>query len=763
MDGTGRVKAIVPDSAAVGDVIDPVVGDTLLLGLALGPVSSVASKRSFLEASLPETFHGLVVTPRTEDFDLRRSVDGFVLVRPNGMALSKTDETTQVAGFAPMAPGFVDHKNWRLGPKSDFLANLNKLRRDAANEFKDPSASVRKRLDLARFLLAWDLGAEAVGVLRQLKTDVSSMARSPELIALEGAGAALMGHNKEALDLLTQLEVANDPASQLWAGLAAQSDGNAEEARVRFDRGAQALSDFWPQQRAIFLLANAGAALELNDDFLAQSLAKRARDDAQDAVTKARAELLLARALYKSGRADEALESLNILEKNSDREVAARAKFEKANIGIETGKVSPADSIRALDALRYAWRGDEFEIDVLRRMGKLYIAGGDIRSGLTTMASAISLRPDLPAARALRDELNEQFTNLFLKGGADGMDPIQALALFYDFKDLAPIGPDGDRMVRGLADRLVSLDLLPQATQLLQHQVDKRLDGFPKAQVATDLAAIYLMDRRSEPALQAIWNSRVTMLPEALNAQRRMIEAAALAELGRTEHAIEILEFDDSPDASRLRTELYMRAGDWEKAAENARMTLPPVKAVFEPEEAGEVLRTAIATSMARDSSGLRDLVDRYGSVMGKTAFAEAFTVMTDAGVPDPAVLQSAVASLKGGSPYNALMKRLRTRLTRIEAPTTDALALAPQMPNGPTDASAANAQRSVSLLPDVRPDTRPETRSGVRSASPRPARVAQTAPAQKRNMTPVSKTKTLSPANVQVPRDPPPVTSVSR
>ena len=151
------------------------------------------------------------------------------------------------------------------------------------------------------------------------------------------------------------------------------------------------------------------------------------------------------------------------------------------------------------------------------------------------------------------------------------------------------------------------------------------------------------------------------------------------------------------------------------------------------------------------------------GARSGKTAFAEAFKVMTDAGVPDPAVLQSAVASLKGGSPYNALMKRLRTRLTRIEPPTADASVMAPQVPTGPTDASAANAQRSVSLLPDVRPDTRPETRSGVRSASPRPARVAQTAPAQKRNMTPVSKTKTLSPANVQVPRDPPPVTSVSR
>jgi hypothetical protein len=353
-----------------------------------------------------------------------------------------------------------------------------------------------------------------------------------------------------------------------------------------------------------------------------------------------------------------------------------------------------------LDSLRYAWRGDDLEIEVLRRLGGLYIKGGDIRSGLTTMASGTSLRPDLPAARLLRDELFAQFKHLFLEGGADGMPPVQALALFYDFKDLAPIGPEGDRMVRGLADRLVALDLLPQATQLLQHQVDKRLEGFAKAQVATDLAAIYLMDHRAEPALKAIWNSRVTMLPEALNQQRRLIEAAALAELGRTDHAIEIIEFDNSPDASRLRAELYMRAGDWTKAAANARATLPAIKASFEPEEAGEVLRTAIATSMAGEQDNVRALVANHGSAMGKSAYAEAFKVVTDPAIPDPAALQSALASVTGGSPYNGLMKRLRNRLSQIEGPP-----LAMAVPDGPTDGDPQGFVRvSAPLVPEVQP-----------------------------------------------------------
>lgn len=752
-DGTGRVKALVPDSVATGELVDPVVGDTLLLGLALGPATPLTMKRSYLEAALPETFHGLVVAPRTEDFELRRALDGFVLVRPNGMALSEGGLDKEAAGLASEAPGYVDHDKWRLGPKADYMRNLDRLRRAASAETDNPTAGIAKRLDLARFLIAWDLGAEAVGVLGQLRSDAQIMAQSPEVIALEGIAHVLMGHGKQALDLLSQPEVDRDPASQLWAGLAAQMDGNPEEAKTRFDRGASALAQFAPQQRASFQLAHANAALDLGDVSLASTLAGKARDDAGDMTTKWRAQLLLARALAGLGQTGEALASLALLETVPDREVAARATYEKAIIGIDSGKVGIADSIRALDGLRYAWRGDALELDVLRRLGGLYITSGNIRSGLTTMTAAASLRPDLPAARKMRDELYKQFTYLFLEGGADGLDPIQALALFYDFKDLAPIGPEGDRMVRGLADRLVALDLLPQATALLQHQVDNRLDGFSKAQVATDLAALYLMDRRAEPALQAIWNSRVTQLPEALNAQRRIIEAAALGEIGRTDHALELIEFDTSPDASRLRAELYTRAGDWPKAAQNARATLPAPKSTFEPEEAGEVLRAAITTSMAGDKAGLQSLVNRYTAPMGKSAYAEAFKVIGGPAIPDQAALRSAVASITGGSPYNAMMKRLRTRLTRIAPPPSEAGIEAAQKNVRPTDGNANPTAQTAALVPERKPEV---SRPIAPIPAPRPARVAQASPPKKRNTSEPAQ-KQAAPARVQAPRDPAP------
>ena len=67
-------------------------------------------------------------------------------------------------------------------------------------------------------------------------------------------------------------------------------------------------------------------------------------------------------------------------------------------------------------------------------------------------------------------------------------------------------------MIRKLADRLVSVDLLDQAAELLQHQVDNRLQGAARAQVATRLAVIYLMDRKPDRAQAVLRATRTADL-----------------------------------------------------------------------------------------------------------------------------------------------------------------------------------------------------------------------------------------------------------
>src|SRR3981189_1583858 len=128
-------------------------------------------------------------------------------------------------------------------------------------------------------------------------------------------------------------------------------------------------------------------------------------------------------------------------------------------------------------------------------------------------------------ARRIQDEAAASFDTLFLAGKGDAMPAIDALALFYDFRELTPIGRRGDEMIRHLTDRLVSVDLLDQATELLQHQVDHRLQGAARAQVATRLAVIYLMNHKPDRAIAALNTTRTAALSNELRNQRLLLEA----------------------------------------------------------------------------------------------------------------------------------------------------------------------------------------------------------------------------------------------
>ena len=260
---------------------------------------------------------------------------------------------------------------------------------------------------------------------------------------------------------------------------------------------------------------------------------------------------------------------------------------------------------------------------------------GRYREALEALRSAGQRLPDLPQAAAVSADLANTFKVLFLNGGADGWQPIQALALFYDFKEFMPIGAEGDFMVRKLARRLVDVDLLDQAGELLNYQAFNRLDGVPRAEVATDLAMIHLMNRKPEKALLALNSSRTTLLPTALNTERRLLEARALMGLGRYDHAVEVLAADKSLEAREMRTDVAWKQKDWAAAATGLEALLADrwksAEPLSAPEEA-RLLRAGIAMSLAGDGAGLTRLRTRFAKLTPAVRSPEAMQVALSGG-----------------------------------------------------------------------------------------------------------------------------------
>ena len=142
------------------------------------------------------------------------------------------------------------------------------------------------------------------------------------------------------------------------------------------------------------------------------------------------------------------------------------------------------------------------------------------------MRTALKAHPNSEMTRRIQNEAATTFDALFLAGKGDALPAIDALGLFYDFRELTPIGRRGDEMIRRLTDRLVSVDLLDQAAELLQHQVDHRLQGAARAQVAIALAVIYLMNHKPDRALQSLRATRTAELSTELRNQRLLLESA---------------------------------------------------------------------------------------------------------------------------------------------------------------------------------------------------------------------------------------------
>src|SRR5262249_2992695 len=155
------------------------------------------------------------------------------------------------------------------------------------------------------------------------------------------------------------------------------------------------------------------------------------------------------------------------------------------------------------------------------------------RDAFQIMRVSISAHPNSERTRAIQDEAAKTFDGLFLAGKGDTLPAIDALSLFYDYRELTPIGRRGDEMIRKLADRLVGVDLLDQAADLLQYRVDNRLQGAARAQVATRLAVIYLMNRKPDKAQAVLRGTRTADLSNEIRIPRLLIEARALSDSGR--------------------------------------------------------------------------------------------------------------------------------------------------------------------------------------------------------------------------------------
>lgn len=645
---------------------DPEIGDRFIVVPVIPLGNGVFPAHAYPDADLPVTVQGVLVEPHTDDIVVNSTRNGVDVTAPGGLTFSPDlQELKAIAniGAETNLTRVLDIAAWMHGPEDEYWDNKETLQQAVANA--PAGRRTNARLELARFYFAHGFEAEALGVLSTLEDDAPEMVNTAAFRALRGAASFMMGRYDEAVADFGHPSLGGVEEASFWRA-AAQAQLGDEELQALTLRDYGGIIGNYPRRIKVPLaLIGAHAAVAASDDLAVNNFLAAARAEDNTPHEDAAMTYIDGKLAEATGNYDGALENWAYLEDSTDRYYRAVATRDRVELLYKLEELDRANLIRGLERLRFAWRGGAFEFDLLMRLGELYTEHEDFGKALRVWQQAATYFEDRPGAEVAMERMRQTFDTLFYEGEADKMPPVKAIALYDEFRELTPTGPKGDEMIRRLADRLVSVDLLNEAARLLKRQVDYRLSGGDRARVGARLGLVYLLDRRPGDAMQAILETKSPNMPPSLERQRTHLLARSLADMDNVEEAIALLEADDSRTASMLRAEIYWKSGQWKKAAESLAAMAPDAgpKQVLTNDEARLILDWATALTLAQDERAVARIRRSYMGAMERTPFRDAFDLITT--TPEDGVIdyRTVADRIKQAEDFKSFLADYRDRL----------------------------------------------------------------------------------------------------
>lgn len=614
---------------------DPVVGDDLII-VPLEQTEAFSVGRRMADFLILPAAQGLIIKPLADKVLARAVSDGVEITAEGGLHLSRAEDTgasqqsTQKARAAAAGKSMFDFAAWRGKPTETFTETRQRLQQTIV-DVPDAERN-RARLELARFYFAHGCGEEALAMLQYLAKQIPDLAVHADFIALRGAAETLAYRAQDGLKDLNSSVLGDQPEIELWQAVAAAELRNWTDAEEKFSVAEHMLGGYPEPFYSRFSALAVEAALATGKDHEAADWLDRLENEPHSSAVDPAVEYLHGVLHAKAGRAVAAESAWKHVDTLSDRLYKIRAEMALIDLGVSTGSLTAAQAADRLEALRFGWRGDDLELDILHRLGQFYVQAKNVKSGLNILSQAIQLYPDSPIASQIHSEMQGIFHDIFLSDLGKALSPLDALTLYQQYRNLMPAGTEAEAVMRNLAERLVAIDLLEQASNLLEDLVKNHLQGKDKGRASARLAAIRLLDHKPEQALAALQLSDGEFFPSDLQNERLLLRAKALSELHQDDEALALLANNTNQSARLLRADITMHAQHWGEAAKNL------MELIGAPPQAGETLshdqaewlvNTAIALSLAGDQTGLDKLAIDYGAAMAGSPENDTFRILT--------------------------------------------------------------------------------------------------------------------------------------
>ena len=661
-----RLFLPLPEPGAPIGVTDPEVGDNFVIVPVIPLGHGMGLEYIYPQVRFLPTSQGIVILPRNDDIRVRTLRQGIEISSSAELLISEVtaeDEANRAA--MKSLTRILSLDRWKLKNINAFRGRKYKLL--AAISQAKGNQRQAARLDLVRFFFANGFYAEALAILKEVTRARAEIEQDPEFRMLRGGTHYMLGRLQEAYnDFNLEALNVNDEAV-FWRAIVRAAAGNMTDAAPDLARTGQIVRPYPKALKTPLGTMVIRTALEIGDLEQARHFLEILRLDKLTPAEKSQFYFEEGRLMELAGDFDDAVSNWEKVIKGYHRPSRAKATVARIELLLKLNRMTPKEAIQDLEKLRFAWRGDEFEFTMLRRLGTLYLEEGLYRQGLDRLRKAATHYRTHEEAIQVTQQMSDTFTDLYLNDAADTLAPVTAIALYDEFKELTPAGVQGDEMIRKLADRLVGVDLLGRAATLLNSQVRFRLQGLEKARVGTQLALVYILDRKYQEALQVLDETAVPDMPDPLRIQRRHLRAKGLLGTDNREQTLAVLKGDKTLDGELLLSEVYWTARNWNNAAQSLqrliRLSQAKPGGALDAKQASHVLNYAIALTLSGNEGALSRVRGDYGAAMEKSSLKDAFkliTTPTPLGLTDPSQVSIRVKEVEN---FQTFMAAYRERL----------------------------------------------------------------------------------------------------
>lgn len=628
----GKTQAFImvpePDSAL--KLQDPLFRDTLWIIPLRQTGHAFPMDKDLTQFSLLTTAQGIVIVPKADDLSTAFQKNKVILSSPDGILIAENNEPTALSESEAMS-SLLHFYYWKRN-KNPWVKTHEELKK--ASFQTQGAKKIQATMDLARFYLESGMDAEGMAALRFLLDGNPSLKKDASFIALTAVAEIMDRRFKEAEKTLENPILAKDPEMRVWRGAMKAMKGEWRDA----NRDMKYVSTFvktYPDhlKNALLLSASEVAAMvghTMRTKDLISNIDPTTLSENQTHFLHYVKGLIA----KLEGNKNAALVHWKKALEEGDKLTKTKAGLALVHLALEDEKPNLAAQIDQLERLKYGWRGDHLEFEILKLLSTLYIQNKQYKKGFNSLTYLKNNTPWKEKMQDVDDLITNNLTPLILEANEES-DLVQILSLFEEFKSLLKKKSNHIQVFYHVVKLYTKIDLLDRAIDLLE-EVEKGIQDDKKNPYIIERINLYIQNEGYTQARKVLdaWS------PKDANMQKiwRLLKARTLYAAQKTPEALKIIENDDSIEAYTLRAFIYQQEKNWSMTGDMYLKLMQKTKRKALQDD--YLLQAALSFALAQEKDSLDTLRRTYATKINLSRHKSVFDLLlTTKNVPDTKTL----------------------------------------------------------------------------------------------------------------------------